>query len=58
MKGFRDRFTAMARPLRIEMAGGLYNVMSRDNERWVFVRDDADRQRWLDWLQRTVETYG
>src|SRR5271157_3385980 len=47
----------MARPLRIEMAGGLYHVMSRGNERRPIVRDDADRQRRLDWLQRTVETY-
>jgi putative transposase len=48
----------MARPLRIEVAGGLYHVMSRGNERRAIVRDDADRQRRLDWLQRTVETYG
>ena len=48
----------MARPLRIELAGGLYHVMSRGNERRAIVRDDADRQRRLDWLQRTVEVYG
>ena len=48
----------MARPLRIEMAGGLYHVMSRGNERRAIVRDDADRQRRLEWLQRTVEIYG
>lgn len=48
----------MARPLRIELAGGLYHVMSRGNERRDIVRDDADRQRRLDWLQRTVATYG
>jgi putative transposase len=48
----------MARPLRIELAGGLYHVMSRGNERRAIVRDDADRQRRLDWLRRTVETYG
>jgi REP element-mobilizing transposase RayT len=47
----------MARPLRIEFAGALYHVMSRGNERKAIVRDDADRQRRLDWLQRTVETY-
>ncbi len=40
------------------MAGGLYHVMSRGNERRAIVRDDADRQRRLDWLQRTVATYG
>jgi REP-associated tyrosine transposase len=48
----------MARPLRIEFAGGLYHVMSRGNDRRAIVRDDADRQRRLDWLERTVETYG
>ncbi len=48
----------MARLLRIELAGGLYHVMSRGNERRAIVRDDADRQRRLDWLQRTVEVYG
>ncbi len=32
--------------------------MSRGNERRAIVRDDADRQRRLDWLQRTVQTYG
>ncbi len=47
----------MARPLRVELAGGLCHVMSRGNERRPIVRDDADRQRRLDWLQRTVETY-
>ena len=48
----------MARPLRIELPGGLYHVMSRGNERRAIVRDDADRQRRLHWLQRTVETHG
>ncbi|NQU22901.1 MAG: transposase [Candidatus Nealsonbacteria bacterium] len=48
----------MARPLRIEFAGALYHVMSRGNERQVIVRDDADRHKRLDWLRRTVETYG
>ena len=48
----------MARPLRIELAGGLYHVTSRGIERRDIVGDDRDRQRWLDWLRRTVETYG
>ena len=47
----------MARPLRIEMPGGLYHVMSRGNERRAIVHDDADRRRRLDWLRRTVETH-
>jgi hypothetical protein len=32
----------------------MYHVMSRGNERRDIVRDDADRQRRLDWLQRTA----
>jgi putative transposase len=48
----------MARPLRVEFAGALYHLMSRGNERRAIVRDDADRGRRLDWLRRTVETYG
>ena len=48
----------MSRPLRIEIPGGLYHVMSRGNDRRPIVRDDADRQKRLEWLRRTVETYG
>jgi len=48
----------MARPLRVELPGGLYHVTSRGNERRSIVRDDADRQRRLDGLRRTVDTYG
>ena len=32
--------------------------MSRGIERGRIVRDDADRRKRLDWLRRTVETYG
>lgn len=48
----------MARPLRIEFPGALYHVLSRGNERRPIVRDDADRRKRIDWLRRTVETYG
>ncbi len=48
----------MARPLRIEFAGALYHVMSRGNEKRPIVRDDVDRSERLDWLRRTVMTYG
>jgi len=48
----------MARPLRIEFAGALYHVISRGNARAAVVRGDADRQKRLHWLERTVETYG
>jgi putative transposase len=48
----------MARPLGIEFPGGHYHVMSRGNDRRAIVRDDRDRQKWIDWLRRAVETYG
>lgn len=48
----------MARPLRIQFAGAVYHVVSRGNERSAIVRDDRDRERRLEWLSRTVETYG
>ncbi len=48
----------MARPLRIEYPGALYHVISRGNEQRAIVTNDTDRHRRLDWLRRTVETYG
>lgn len=38
----------MARPLRIELAGGLYHVTSRGNQRQSIFLTDDDRQMWLD----------
>jgi hypothetical protein len=34
---------------------GVYQVLSRGNERRAIVRDDADRQRRLDWLQGSLK---
>ncbi len=48
----------MARPLRVEIAGGLYHVTSRGNGRQFIFRNEADFQARLGWLRRTVETYG
>ncbi len=48
----------MARPLRIEFAHALYHVTSRGNARRKVFWDDGDYERRLDWLRRTVETYG
>jgi REP element-mobilizing transposase RayT len=41
---------AMSRPLRIELAGGLYHVTSRGDRREAIYRDDQDRTNWLDVL--------
>lgn len=38
----------MARPLRLELAGGLYHVTSRGNARGEIYLDDDDRLNWLE----------
>lgn len=38
----------MARPLRLELAGGLYHVTSRGNARNEIYLDDEDRTNWLE----------
>lgn len=48
----------MARPLRIDIEDGLYHVTSRGWERRVVVRDDRDRQRWLELLDRVATRCG
>ena len=48
----------MARPLRLELPGGIYHVTARGNERrWIF-RDDADRLAFLDVLARVLDRFG
>lgn len=37
----------MSRPLRVELAGGLYHVTSRGDRREDIYFSDADRQQWL-----------
>ncbi len=44
----------MARPLRIDIEDGLYHVTSRGWERRTVVRDDRDRQRWFELLDRVA----
>jgi len=38
----------MARPLRLELAGGLYHVTSRGNAKGEIYLDDEDRLNWLE----------
>jgi len=42
----------MARPLRLELAGGLYHVTSRGDRREDIYVDDEDREQWLTLLGR------
>lgn len=48
----------MARPLRIELAGGLYHVTSRGDRREDIYFSDADRETWLTLLGSVCERYG
>src|SRR5262249_59137695 len=47
----------MARPLRGEVAGGLYHVIGRGNERKAVFRDDADRREYLRRLAHYAEKF-
>ena len=44
----------MARPLRVDMPDGIYHVTSRGLDRRVIVRDDVDRDKWTDLLDRVA----
>ena len=47
----------MARPLRINLAGGWYHVMSRGNGGEVLYRSDEDRRRFLGLLAELPERF-
>lgn len=48
----------MARPLRIQRAGGRYHVTARGNERRAIFRDDRDRRHFLELLAALPERFG
>jgi putative transposase len=47
----------MARQLRIELAGGLYHVLTRGNEKRKIFKSLGDRDRFLSLLPRAYEKY-
>ena len=47
----------MARPLRIEYPGAYYHVSTRGNERKAIFRDDRDREKLLEMLDRAVKHF-
>jgi len=47
----------MARPLRIDLAGGLYHVTSRGDHREAIYRDDQDRIDWLTVLGEVCDRF-
>src|SRR5580658_10561464 len=48
----------MARPLRIEHAGGWYHLTARGNERRAIFRDERDRAHFLELLEEMVGRFG
>lgn len=47
----------MARPLRIELSGGLYHVTARGDRREDIYFDESDRQAWLRLLGQVCERF-
>ncbi len=47
----------MARPLRLELAGGVYHVTSRGDRQEDIYLDDEDREAWLALLGRVCERF-
>ncbi len=47
----------MARPLRIDYPGAYHHVINRGNNRQAIVRDNRDRERFLETLRVSVKTY-
>jgi putative transposase len=47
----------MARPLRIQRAGGWYHITARGNERKAVYRDDRDRWHFCELLAEMVDRY-
>ena len=48
----------MARPIRVEFPDAVYHVTARGNERQPIVREDPDRERFLETLQQMVQRFG
>ncbi|MFQ5470279.1 MAG: transposase [Gammaproteobacteria bacterium] len=51
------KIDTMARPLRIELAGGIYHVTTRGDRLEDIYQDDKDRQKWLAVLEQVCERY-
>ena len=47
----------MARPIRIELAGGVYHVTSRGDRREDIYADDRDRRLWLNIFRETCQRF-
>ncbi|MFC1800302.1 transposase [Candidatus Eisenbacteria bacterium] len=50
--------TCMARPLRLEIANGMYHITSRGNRRRTIYMDDRDRRHFLSQVSTAVDEFG
>ena len=48
----------MTRPLRIQYPGAFYHITSRGNDRKAIFKSNADRQRFLSYLESAYDRYG
>jgi putative transposase len=48
----------VARPLRLQIPGGIYHVRARGNSRAAVYRDDRDRRVFLELFERVVDRFG
>jgi len=48
----------VSRPLRLDLTGAIHHVTVRGNARECVFRDENDRTRWQETLERTVERFG
>jgi hypothetical protein len=47
----------VARPLRLQVPGGIYHVRARGNSRAAVYRDDRDRRVFLELFERVVDRF-
>lgn len=47
----------MSRPLRLELAGGIYHITSRGDGREAIYLDDADRGKWIELLGKVCRRF-
>jgi len=47
----------MARPLRVEYPGAFYHVINRGNNQEIIFKNDRDREKFLEYLQKANERF-
>jgi putative transposase len=57
LKYFLRHVFGMARPLRLELSGGLYHVTARGDGREDIYLGDADREAWLEVLGQVCRRF-